>query len=240
MKHQYFGDKYDYIKYGLLRQLSCHGRVSTSVWWMLTKNDDRRDGRRINYLRDPATWRGFDPLVFDCLRTSVLDRKERNVKVIEESGLLSNTTFYSHLLTDASDERGRYFDGFLEFAHGSDLVFFDPDNGLEIKSVKYGGKGASRYLFLQEVSQTFKAGHSLLVYQYMPREPRIPLIRDLTSRLLRETGSRQVYVFSDPQVAFFLAPQTTQVAHFAKIVNGIQSVWGEVLSISRFLDCELQ
>ncbi len=233
MKHQFFGDYYDYIKYGLLRQLSCHGQVSTSVCWMLTKNDDRRDGLRINYLRDPAMWRDFDPLVFDCLRTSVLIRKERNVKVIEESGLLSNTTFYSHMLTDASDERGRYFDGFLEFAHGSDLVLFDPDNGLETKSAKYGRKGTSRYLFYKEANRTFKAGHSLLVYQYMPRKPREPLIRDLTSRLLSETGSRQVYVFSDPQVAFFLVPQTNQVAQLAKTVNGIQSVWGEVLSISR-------
>ena len=232
MKNQYFGDKYDYIKYGLLRQLSCHGRVSTSVCWMLTKNDDKRDGRRTNYLKKPAKWRHFDPPVFDCLRTSVLDRKERNVKVIEESGLLSNTTFYSNFLTDASDERGRYFDGFLEFAHGSDLVFFDPDNGLEIKSVKYGRKGASRYLFLREVSQTFKAGHSLLIYQYMPRKPRDPLISDLKSRLLRETGSRKVYVFRDSQVAFLLVPQTNQVAQFAKAVSEIKSVWGELLSIS--------
>ena len=42
MKNQYFGDMYDYIKYGLLRQLSGCGKVSLAVCWMLTENDDRR------------------------------------------------------------------------------------------------------------------------------------------------------------------------------------------------------
>ena len=131
MKNQYFGDIYDYIKYGLLRQLGRCGKVSTAVCWMLTENDDRRDGHRVSYLHDAEAWRVFDPPVFDCLRTAILDRKERNIRVVEKSGLLPNTSFYSPLLTDGSDERQEYFDGFLEFSHGSALVFFDPDNGLE-------------------------------------------------------------------------------------------------------------
>ena len=146
MKNQYFGDIYDYIKYGLLRQLSCCGKVSTAVCWMLTENVDRRDGNRVNYLQEPEAWRAFDPPVFDCLRTAVLARNERNIRTIEDSGLLPNTSFYSPSLTDGPDERRTYFDSFLESSRGKELVFFDPDNGLEIKSVKYGRKGASRYL----------------------------------------------------------------------------------------------
>ncbi len=234
MKNQYFGDIYDYIKYGLLRQLSCYGKVSTAVCWMLTKNDDKRDGHRVNYLQQPAAWRGFDPPMFDCLRTAVLDRKERDVGVVEKSGLLPNTTFYSHLVTDAPDERCRYFDGFLEFAHGRELIFFDPDNGLEIKSVKYGRKGASRYLFLREVSQSFKAGHSLLVYQHMPPKPREPFIRDLANGLIRETGSELVYVFRTPRVAFFLVPQASQVGRFAKTAFRIQTDWCDLLGTGRY------
>ncbi len=112
----------------------------------------------MNYLQEPEAWRAFDPPVFDCLRTAVIDRKERNIRAVEESGLLSNTSFYSPLLTDVADERQGYFDGFLKFSRGKELVFFDPDNGLEIKSVKYGRKGASLYLFLREVSQSFLVG----------------------------------------------------------------------------------
>ena len=89
MKNQYFGDIHDYIKYGLLRQLSGHGKLSTAVCWMLTQNDERQDGRRIAYLREPESWRGFDPPLFDCLRSAVLDRNLRDVEILENSGLLS-------------------------------------------------------------------------------------------------------------------------------------------------------
>ena len=43
MKHQYFGDIYDYLKYSLLRQLSPDGEISTVVCWLLTKDDERGD-----------------------------------------------------------------------------------------------------------------------------------------------------------------------------------------------------
>ena len=234
MKNQYFGDIYDYIKYGLLRQLSCCGKVSTAVCWMLTEDDDRRDGHRVNYLHKPEVWRSFDPPVFDCLRDAVLDRKERNIRALERSGLLTDTIFYSSLLADGSDERRTYFDEFLAFSKGRDLVFFDPDNGLEIKSVKYGRKGASRYLFMREVSQSILAGHSLLAYQHMPPKPREPFISDLASSLIRETGSESVYVFHTQRVAFFLVPQRDQLNQFAEIASRVQITWGGLLSTRRF------
>ena len=234
MKNQYFGDMYDYIKYGLLRQLSDYGKVSIAVCWMLTENDDRRDGHRINYLEDTEAWRAFDPTVFDCLRTAVLDRKERNIKVLEDSQLLQNTSFYSHLVTDGPEERGKYFDGFLEFARGRDLVFFDPDNGLEIKSVKYGRKGASRYIYMQEVSKSFTAGHSVFVYQHMPPKPRDPFINDLANSLIQETGAESAYVFYTRRVAFFLLPQINKVDRFAEVASRVQTKWGDQLSIRRY------
>ena len=223
MKNQYFGDVYDYIKYGLLRQLNYCGKVSTVVCWMLTENDDRGDGQHVNYLQEPEVWRVYDPPVFDCLRTAVLDRQERNIGAVEESGLLLNTSFYSTLLTDSADERREYFDTFLEFARGKELVFFDPDNGLEVKSVKYGRKGASRYLFLREVSRAFCAGHSLLVYQHMPPKPRDPFINDLASSLMRETGSELVYVFCTRRVAFLLVPQMDHITWLAEIASRVQT-----------------
>ena len=233
MKNQYFGDIYDYIKYGLLRRLSRCGEISTAICWMLTPNDGRRDGHRVHYLSDPEEWRTFDPPVFDCLRTAVLDVNERNVKIVEKSGILPNTSFYSHVLTDGADERRKYFDGFLRISQGKQLVFFDPDNGLEIKSVKYGQKGASRYLFLSEVSQSFSAGHSVLVYQHMPPKPRDPLIETLSRRLIRATGSHVVYAFRTPRVAFLLVPQTSQLTHFAESASKVQAKLGGLLNTQR-------
>ena len=154
MKNQYFGDFYDYYKYGLLRQLSSHGQLSTAICWMLTKDDSRRDGHRIDYLNDPESWRKFDPAVFNQLRLQVLERKVRNVEGIQNSGLLPNSSFYSDSLTDDPNERREYFNGFLDFARGAGLVFFDPDNGIEINSVKYGKRHSSKYIYWTEIEVT--------------------------------------------------------------------------------------
>lgn len=236
MKDQYFGDVHDYIKYGVLRQLLCNGNVSAVVCWMLTQNDGRRDGRRLSYLTQPGERRDLDPPLFDCLRAAVLDRNERSIKIVEESGLLPNASFYSHLLADASDERRSYFDGLLGFSRGKDLIFFDPDNGLGVKSVPYGRKGSSKYLFLHEVSQLFSAGHSLLVYQHIPRKPRDLFIRETASDLMRETGAEVVYVFLTSNVAFFLVPRTDQVDEFAQFASDVQSNWGAMLRTRRYPD----
>ena len=230
MKNQYFGDVYDYIKYSLIRQLSLSGAVNTAVCWMLTRNDGKAHGHRVNYLHNPGEWRTFDPPVFDCLRKAVLDLKERNVKVIERSGLLPCTIFYSQILTDGACERRKYFDRFLELSRGRELAFFDPDNGFEIKSVPYGRTGASRYLFVHEISEAFSAGHSLLVYQHMPPQPRDPLIQRLANRLIRETNSQSAYVFHTRRVAFFLVPQRSHINHFEESASMIQSSLGGLLT----------
>ena len=145
VKNQYFGDTYDYIKYGLLRRLTREGEISTALCWMLTPNDQGNDGRRNSYLEDHAKWRDFAPSVFDCLITSV-DRQLRDTNVIEASGLLPNTRFYTRLLTDNADERVAYFEDFLKSSLGRNLVCFDPDNGLEVPSTKYGTKESSEYI----------------------------------------------------------------------------------------------
>ena len=47
MKNQYFGDKPDYVKYGLLRCLGNGGETSIAVCWMLTPGDGSRQGNRL-------------------------------------------------------------------------------------------------------------------------------------------------------------------------------------------------
>ncbi len=234
MKNQYFGDENDYIKYGLLRRLSRCGKVGAVICWMLTANDGSKDGHHLSYLLKPEEYRAIDSSLFDCLRSAVVCRNERSTGVVEKSGLLPNAGFYSHPLTDGSDERRNYFNGLLEFSRGKDLVFFDPDNGLEVKSVPYGRKGSSKYLFLHEVSQLFSAGHSLLVYQHMPRIPRAPFIRETASKLIRETAAESVYVFRAQNVAFFLVPQPDQATEFAESASGVQTQWGALLDMRRY------
>ena len=53
LKSQYFGDIYDYRKFGLIRALQVEAQLQVLVAWMLTPNDQRRDGELRSYLREP-------------------------------------------------------------------------------------------------------------------------------------------------------------------------------------------
>lgn len=82
MKDQYFGDVNDYLKYGILRELS-NGTAPLHVVWMLTPSDASRDGKFTEYLSERSTWRDYDPALFDFLKSEVVDRGRRAVKGIE-------------------------------------------------------------------------------------------------------------------------------------------------------------
>ena len=145
MKDQYFGNRHDYIKYALLRCLTRDNDVRTAVCWMLTPPVEHYGGGLTSYLRKPSalSYRPIDEELFKCLREAVCIREERAVSVIEESGLLHDTSFCRDQLTDSAAHRTKYFKEFLRLAEGRELLFFDPDNGLEPTNVRYGQERSS-------------------------------------------------------------------------------------------------
>jgi len=195
MKNQYFGDINDYKKYSLLRLLSGWGQIETAVCWVLTEDDDRTDGRRIRYLERPDIWRSYDPIVFEHLREYVLEKGVRNISHIEKDNILPKCRFYKEFIYDDIDSRTRFFKKFLEFAQGSDLVFFDPDNGLEVKSVPRGRKRSSKYIYWSEIEVAYRSGHSILLYQHFPRKPRESFIRSLIHQFKALDGIRNVIFY---------------------------------------------
>ena len=233
MKNQYFGDFYDYIKYGLIRLLTARGGSTTSVCWLLTQNDGTPDGHRVKYLRDPNAWRHLDSDLFEALARWVVRLDARDVKRIEESGLLPRCRFFSMNVADGATERRQYFESFLRFAQNSTLMFFDPDNGLEVKSVPFGRKRSSKYLYWSEVNSAFAAGHSILVYQHLPPVPRDLIVNRVVAGFGAATTATTVYSYAAKRVAFFLAPQQSHVNLFAKANREIGSAWGELLEVQQ-------
>lgn len=234
MKNKYFGDVNDYKKYGILRALTGNGEIETTVCWVLTEDDDTGDGRRIGYLQQPREWRDHDPKIFDHLLVQVIQRRIRSVNAIEGTDVLPNCRFYSPLVRDDAEARKRYFRELLKFAKGSQLVFFDPDNGLEVKSVPSGRKNSSKYLYWEEVKATFAAGHSLLIYQHFPRRPRLPFIRQLVDRFRATTGAHSVFSYCTSHVVFFLVPQAAHEEHFRERSDGVVEAWGQRISVQQF------
>jgi len=231
MKNQYFGDVNDYRKYSLLRLLSGYGKLSTAVCWMLTPDDLRPDGHRIQYLLEPEKWRKFDPAVFDLIHNQVIQHERRRVDSIQKDEFFPNCLFYSTIIKDDAERREKFVSNFLKLAKNSELVFFDPDNGIEIKSVPYGRKNSSKYVYYSEVQRTFKNGHSILIYQHLPPKPRVSLASSLGQKLAEATNTDRIYLYWTQFVLFFLIAQSPHVRHIEKANKNIARIWSEQVGI---------
>jgi len=193
LKNQYFGDINDYRKYGLLRAVRDASGLRLGVWWMLTPDDGRDDGNFVAYLTQPHRWRQFDPPLFDLLAAALPTRRE--VAVISDSDLLGDALFEDTVVPDGRAAREAAFDLVQEKLAHADLIFVDPDNGLEIASCPPGRKNSSKYVLRGELATLFARGQSLLVYQHFRREERDSFIARVAASLQATTGASEVSCF---------------------------------------------
>jgi hypothetical protein len=227
VKNQYFGDINDYRKYGLLRILTNSGEIKTAICWMLTPDDGRGDGGFIDYLEQPDKWCHFDPLLFDHLRELVQTQNLRDVRGVETAAVLPRCRFAPGFVRDDYDGRARYLEAFKDLAEGCELVFFDPDNGIEVDTKQVGRKDSSKYLYWHEIELFWRAGHSLLIYQHFPRVKRDPFIQAKARELCDTTGARLVISFRTCHVLFLLVPQAERLEFFRQCSAEVAQRWGD-------------
>ena len=198
------------------------------------------------YCKDPKCtdnkcrerWRHYDHHLWDLLCGKVCDRKSRHVRHIERSGLLPNTIFYpchqrqSHV-PRAVDKRRTYFDRFFEEAKGHDLVFFDPDNGMEVPSV--AGGNSDKHLYFDEIERAYGEGqHSLLIYQNTQnRKKKDEAERERVTQLRHHTGARCIYAFRAPYVTFYLVIQPRHEARFEAAAQRFEAHWRGFVEVRR-------
>jgi len=234
MKNQYFGDINDFRKYGLLRILINNGSIRTGVCWMLTPDDDRVDGKFTEYLTDPEKYKKFDSSLYEFLGQCVRSG-DRNVLEVENSDIFSSTIFHDPILEDDAVQREQYFSNMYKLFKGVDLIFFDPDNGLEIKSKPLGQKDSSKYLYWNEVVECYKTGHSILIYQHFIREDRNKFILRIFENIRTKTGNKNIIYFRTSNVVFFLMCQDKHSQYFSNISKTISDIWGgQILVFSKF------
>lgn len=226
MKNQYFGDINDYRKYGLIRILADNGSIKTGVCWMLTPDDARTDGKFIEYLDESEKFKRFDPGLYDFL-SRCLKSDERNVLKAANSDKFPNIVFFDPILKDNAAERKQYFHNMFKLFQNVDLIFFDPDNGLEVKSKKIGNKDSSKYLYWDELVGSYEKGHSILVYQHFPRVQREKFINGLVSKIYNNIQAHDVISFSTSNVVFFLISQAKHSKNFKNASKMVKDIWGD-------------
>lgn len=205
MKEQYVGDVNDYRKYALLRLLSRSG-LRLGVCWMLTPNDTRSDGNKLGYL-DQAKQERHDPELFALLRRVRDEPDARRLILIEGSEILPGAVFVNTIVPETLFERQLWFKQSSAALAEIDLIFFDPDNGMEVGSVAKGRRNSSKYVYRDELAATYRAGHSLLVYQHFQRKERESFIRDVANDLRRAAADAEIWAIRTSHVVFMLAIQ---------------------------------
>jgi hypothetical protein len=224
MKNQYFGDINDYLKYGMLRTVSRASGLRLAVCWMLTPDDGRPDGKKIGYLNAPATWRQYDPTLFDILKTAVTTGR-RNIDVAGNQNILPGAVYHSESLCDDRESRQQYLDRLAVMARGCDLVFFDPDNGMEVRSKPKGRKSSSKYLYWEDVRRFSTPGRSLIVFQHFARVKHDVYVAGMRDRFRAVCDAEWVGVVRTPNVAYFLVLAPEQVHALRAACDAARTQW---------------
>jgi hypothetical protein len=224
MKNQYFGDVNDFRKYGLLRALRRASGLTVGVCWCLT-NDEGGHGELRRYLSQPGRWRHHDPELYEQLQRLLTPEVRRSVSLAREWGLVPEASYFEKLLSDNRANRVAYFEEARQALASCDVIFVDPDNGIEVSSSRTGTVGSSKYVYWPELKTLFDSGQSLLVYQHFPRVARDRFVPSLMRRLAEEFQGASIGAFSTAHVAFFLAQQARHAGVFENTERTMQSDW---------------
>lgn len=193
MQDRYVADFGDFGKYGLLRALAGgegeEPRVSLGVVWYRVSDEGEAgtgDGKFTGYLEPTPEnldkFRGCDPDLYDGL-ARLLRKKRRCVEAVREEGILPRgTRCWERLLTyeglpltwpERKEARIRareaWLDGALEETRGCDLVFLDPDNGLE-SGARPWQKTGPKFAYYEELRAFRERDQSLVVYHHACRQ----------------------------------------------------------------------
>lgn len=173
MQNRYTADVGDYLKFGILRALSPGYRLGVA-WWLYPDETHNTDGRHVDFLSRPAQWRHYDPGLFDALG-GIVSASQRHVRALETADLLPGAIFHSDVIrtneaiTQRRQVRQEWFETVLATLHEADLVFADPNNGLEPDGYSHGSAKAGKSITVAELRAFARPGRCLIVYHHQTR-----------------------------------------------------------------------
>ena len=208
------------------------------VWYLAPDEDHNADGKYIQYL-DPSAlnqqrYRFCDAFLYDALR-KIVHSGRRNIFSIRESQVLPcGTRFYEAELSFDSpsgqepmsregrvSHRKTWLLNGLEATNGCDLVFVDPDNGLEAKVSPYEKRGM-KYVFFEELVPFLQRDQSLIIYHHIGRRgSALDQIQERLAQIEERLGSSAfAFLYHRGSArAFFVVPTPR---HTMNLITGAQ------------------
>ena len=179
MQCRYVGDIGDFGKYGLLRSVCNYTNFKLGIVWYLVPDElHNNDGKHIDYLCDcckpviAAKLKALDGELYkklqkivapECKPGNIIKHPSsgtRCIKKIREKGILPNAVFFEEPLsfhgiqrrTERIAHRETWLGKALKKIRECDIVFIDPDNGINSNNHAYRKKGP-KYTFFNELKK---------------------------------------------------------------------------------------
>lgn len=170
MKNQYAGDVGDYTKLGILRWLEKAG-LSIGLNWYLTPDESElsktfTDGNHTKFLKYDCDTPDKE---LHCALKKIGLSDKRTVIRLERAKLFKNALFWNKMLE--AQNRDKWHLEALKKLHNQDVIFLDPDNGLEVKSTNPYSKNGNKYTTYKEAADYYVQGATVIIYNHRDRKP---------------------------------------------------------------------
>ena len=229
MQDKFVADVGDFGKYGLLRFLSgMTDEEDTAllrlgvIWYFRHDNHQNTDGKHIGYLnRTPdrvREYRSCDPELWEELR-DLIYRDARCVHCVQEASILPKGTFYFSAPIDYANKaklilkkyaREWWLDYARKAVGDSDLVYLDPDNGIDLNSANMHRKEGPKHVYVDDVKRFWEDNKSLIVYHHASQGTPVAQMVTKVANSFRETMDQDPIVLKFPRGTtrvFFVLPQ---------------------------------
>jgi hypothetical protein len=182
MQNRYVGDVGDFAKFALLRRLAGitgERQIRLGVIWCLYPDESHnRNGRHVSYL-SRAEFEQLDLELTAALRR-IVDSSRRSIAAVAAAEILPPETIFCNALIRSPDggmssresrlvDRSKWLEDCFRRTEPSELVFFDPDNGVEVRSVPKHNIKAGKYIYWNELVGFWDRGQALLIYHHLNR-----------------------------------------------------------------------
>lgn len=175
MQVQQIGGVGDFGKFALLRHLMKDRRLAV-CWYLTGESVETKDrDRHFDYLKRPDDFRHFAPEVFDQLvefnggSRALIDP----LTELHMSKILGNAVFLRQEVPRRASLRRQWLDALVDSVRGTNLVFLDPDSGIQ------GKRLTTSHVALAEIAALRLPDRALIVgHQQSGRRSEVKFLAD--------------------------------------------------------------
>ncbi len=230
MKNKYAGDVGDYTKLGVLRGLEKAG-FSIGLNWYLTSDEPEHsktftDGKHTKFLECDCDTPDSD---LHCALRKIGLSSNRTVAKLERAKLFENALFWNKMLDAKS--RDKWHSEALKKLQKQDVIFLDPDNGLEVKSTKPSSKNGNKYTTYKEAAADYYAkGSTVIIYNHRDRKPESEYLkRFYRFKDMEETKNAKMFYLRASRYSVRDYLFLVQERHFPDLEKAIDNFLASVL-----------